>query len=302
VPAPMIVMPEPVIATPEPVVVTPAPLIVTPEPVVLPKAEADPEADLVAQMHAALAALDERDVVSEQLLAEANLEAEPKLELVTEPTDVEPKLELVDAPEPVAELKLELAAEPASAPSVLPTLELAPAPSEPAIPSLNGRAERISLRSLPELSLSPSAPVTMPRPAPVARPALAVETPVAAAAEPRVSFKDLASALLGPTAAVSTPVAQAAVEALAETAVVEPVSPAMAQAVAELEPALTVEALINSTLPAAPAAHAEPEAPAAKKAEPEKALPVEFAGLQFPKDGVMTRQWMEFLSQMSNTK
>jgi hypothetical protein len=82
----------------------------------------------------------------------------------------------------------------------------------------------------------------------------------------------------------------------------------MAQAVAELEPALTVEALINSALtaePAAPVAPAEtpaakPEAPAAKKAEP--ALPLEFAGLQFPKDGVMTRQWMEFLSQMSNSK
>jgi hypothetical protein len=88
----------------------------------------------------------------------------------------------------------------------------------------------------------------------------------------------------------------------------------MAQAVGDLEPALTVEALINSTLPAEPAAPEAPAAaapapaatkPEAKKAEPETpaaALPAEFAGLQFPKDGVMTRQWMEFLSQMSNTK
>jgi hypothetical protein len=43
-------------------------------------------------------------------------------------------------------------------------------------------------------------------------------------------------------------------------------------------------------------------APAPAPAEPAAALPLEFAGLQFPKDGVMTRQWMEFLSQMSNTK
>jgi len=47
----------------------------------------------------------------------------------------------------------------------------------------------------------------------------------------------------------------------------------------------------------APVAPAAPETP-----KPAVSLPLEFAGLQFPKDGVMTRQWMEFLSQMSTTK
>jgi hypothetical protein len=32
------------------------------------------------------------------------------------------------------------------------------------------------------------------------------------------------------------------------------------------------------------------------------ALPQEFAGLNFPNDGVLTRQWMEFLNQMSSSK
>jgi len=31
-------------------------------------------------------------------------------------------------------------------------------------------------------------------------------------------------------------------------------------------------------------------------------LPQEFEGLKFPNDGVLTRQWMEFLNQMAATK
>jgi hypothetical protein len=56
---------------------------------------------------------------------------------------------------------------------------------------------------------------------------------------------------------------------------------------------LTVEALVAAagTTPAAP----EP-------AKPMPALPQEFAGLNFPNDGVLTRQWMGFLNQMSSTK
>ena len=345
VPAPVIVTPEPVIATPVPIVPAPAPVIVTPEPIVLPTAAAEPDADLVAQMERALASIDQRGTAEPVLEAEPTLviaaetepavAAEPALELVTATEPIaaaEPTLELVSAserveiaampePEVAAEPKLEL--ESASAPKLeIPALN----GTAQTVPSLNG--DRVSLRSLPELSLRPSAPVAMPRPAPIPVPAPvvktppAVETPAAEATEPRVSFKDLAAALLGSTpAAVSQPVEAVpaaptplAVET-AEPVVVEPVSLEMAQAVADLEPALTVEALINSTLtsePAAPVAAevpaAKPEAPAAKTPEPEAAkkaepaLPLEFAGLQFPKDGVMTRQWMEFLSQMSNSK
>ena len=32
------------------------------------------------------------------------------------------------------------------------------------------------------------------------------------------------------------------------------------------------------------------------------ALPEGFEGLRFPNDGVLTRQWMEFLNQMSTTR
>ncbi|HEU5193426.1 MAG TPA: hypothetical protein VFW70_01710, partial [Methylomirabilota bacterium] len=341
VPAPVIVTPEPMIAMPAPVVMPSAPVIVTPEPIVLPKATTEPDADLMAQMERALASLDH----ALPAVAEPILTAVPALELVSEMEPVvvvepepiltaEPKLELVSASEP----QLELAGPPpepavAAEPTVEflsaggPTVELAAAPatavpamapaaSQPVIPALNGTShavpslsgDRVSLRSLPELSLRPSAPVAIPGPAPIP-----VHVATAAAEAPvtedaGVSFKGLAAALLGPTAA---PAAEATLAVAAETTepvVAELVSGEMAQAVAELEPALTVEALINSALtaePAAPVAPAEtpaakPEAPAAKKAEP--ALPLEFAGLQFPKDGVMTRQWMEFLSQMSNSK
>ena len=77
--------------------------------------------------------------------------------------------------------------------------------------------------------------------------------------------------------------------------------------------ALTVEALINSVKLPAPAPVAPPKAaaPAAPRKQPvveqtakpaASGLPQEFEGLKFPNDGVLTRQWMEFLSQMSTTK
>ncbi len=365
VPGPIIVTPEPIIiATPEPVVVAPVPVIVTPEPIVLPKASVEEEpaapasdADLVAQLERALAALDHRmetntpDASEEPAVAEPTLALEPRLELeiaaepvpVVEPAPVEePRLTLISDAEPTLaiEPKLELAVEPEA--SVVVTNEPAVAPSEPvhSVPSLSG--ERISLRSLPELSLRPGAPVAMPRPAPIPTPSpsavprvapgvAAAVPPAADAQKPRVSFKDLAAALLGSAPVQATPAAPAtptpapaavtltpapepapalAVEpalaelialAAAETpadVVAEPVSPAMAEAVAELEPALTVEALIKSALPEAPAASAAaPQTP-----QPAAALPLQFEGLKFPNDGVLTRQWMEFLSQMSTTK
>jgi len=48
--------------------------------------------------------------------------------------------------------------------------------------------------------------------------------------------------------------------------------------------------------------------PAATKPKPAGAeplaqnLPQEFEGLKFPNDGVLTRQWMEFLNQMASSK
>jgi len=267
VPGPVILTPEPAIATPEPVVVAPAPVIVTPEPLVLPT----PAAGRDAQMQPVPDRLDGDVAMISEDAVEANLD--------------------------------------------IPSLA---APGTNGAPSTTD--ERMSLRSLPELSLRPTAPVTIPRPAstttiPFDAPSVApASQPAAAGQNARVSFKGLSGALLGaarvqatptvePGAPVIEPMPSAPLELVmpdagrAEESSVEPVDPAIADALAELEPALTVEALINSTVEAPAAA-----APTPQPAQPAPALPLEFAGLQFPKDGVMTRQWMEFLSQISNTK
>ncbi len=57
--------------------------------------------------------------------------------------------------------------------------------------------------------------------------------------------------------------------------------------------AATVAASMPATAPAP-----TPQPQAAKAPE----LPQAFEGLKFPNDGVLTRQWMEFLNQMASTK
>jgi len=192
---------------------------------------------------------------------------------------------------------------------------------EPAIPVVLASAgparetEPITLRELPELSLRPSA-VAPSAPLPA-------ETPEAA--EARVSFKELAAALLGGTnPAPATPIVAAPIAAeepamaplvLDTPRIIEPVSepviaPAPMAAAVEpqseeaVEPAplagLTVEALVAGAAAAAPASPSQAVADTAKQLL--TALPQEFAGLNFPNDGVLTRQWMEFLNQMSTTK
>jgi hypothetical protein len=140
-----------------------------------------------------------------------------------------------------------------------------------------------------------------------------VEPVAKPAAEPtgeRVSFKDLAQALLGgksveaaaeiapaATLTVPTPAAEPVVtEPLA--AVLKSAEPVVAEA-APAAPALTVESLAAMATPASPAEQAM-VADTAKQIM--SALPQEFEGLTFPNDGVLTRQWMDFLNQMSTTK
>ena len=64
----------------------------------------------------------------------------------------------------------------------------------------------------------------------------------------------------------------------------------------DTKPALTLESAVTTPAPVAPEPAAEPTKPAAPP------MPQGFEGLKFPNDGVLTRQWMEFLSQMSTTK
>jgi hypothetical protein len=47
---------------------------------------------------------------------------------------------------------------------------------------------------------------------------------------------------------------------------------------------------------------AEAAAPAPAEGESAQPMPGGFEGLQFPNDGVLTRQWMEFLNQMAAGK
>jgi hypothetical protein len=60
---------------------------------------------------------------------------------------------------------------------------------------------------------------------------------------------------------------------------------------------LTVADLVEAAAQSVP----EPAADAADAAKTQ-GLPQEFEGLKFPGDGVLTRQWMDFLNQMAATK
>jgi fused signal recognition particle receptor len=203
-----------------------------------------------------------------------------------------------------------------------------------------------------ELSIVPepaTEPVTLPEPPEVPFRPFAVDAipsmvpaHVATATTPfgeRVSFKDLATALLGETTAepralkaVSEPIALepivvepivAPLELVLESGLVETIeapqplvqSPALDEIVAlaarppvepvapviesPRPPALTLETVGAVPAPA-PAAREREVAEPAKPAAPPP--PQGFEGLKFPNDGVLTRQWMEFLSQMSASK
>ena len=191
--------------------------------------------------------------------------------------------------------------------------------------------------TMPEPSIVPE-PVALPeRSEPTLR-SLAVDTvpsmapahvPVAAQSPERVSFKDLADSLLGAMTATQEALAHTAADAGAkpteplvfESAVAAPVASAPIVAPLELEmekliePAeieevvgLAVEALEPKAPTARPLVEtgspsSAPERPIAETAKPAApAMPQGFEGLKFPNDGVLTRQWMEFLSQMSTTK
>ena len=97
------------------------------------------------------------------------------------------------------------------------------------------------------------------------------------AATPRSAF-----AAAGPKAAPAAP-KPAIAATLGKPATVAPAAKATMAAPASA-PAAT---------PAVKPAAAEPAAPS---------LPQEFEGLKFPNDGVLTRQWMEFLNQMASSK
>jgi len=164
---------------------------------------------------------------------------------------------------------------PAQAPAPLPPLAK---PVATSVPSLGPRPQPVTPRSLSDVAPKPSFE--------------AAAKPVVEPVGERVSFKDLAQALLGGKTL------EPRVETPAEPVVTEPVV-AGPVAAAPAAPALTVESLAAM---AAPVAAAEEAMVADTTKQIMSALPQEFEGLTFPNDGVLTRQWMDFLNQMSTTK
>lgn len=187
----------------------------------------------------------------------------------------------------------------------------------------------------PDAEPEPSTASAVPsgEPSEPAAPPLAVDTVpavapahvarAAASAPERVSFKDLATALLGATTETQEALANAVATATSKpsqspapaAAVVTPVELVLeprAEASAVPKPAptsieLEVSTRSSDAVPVEPAKlRVEPPASAASAVEPMKpaapAVPQGFEGLKFPNDGVLTRQWMEFLNQMSGTK
>ncbi len=244
-----------------------------------------------------------------------------------------------ERPRPAAEPVMLREPEPLMAEPVVEAL-VAAAPDP--IVSLADAVETLELSIEPEATIEPLALPEIP--APPARPVLDAVPAIAPAhvvtatapAPERVSFKDLATALLGATTATQVAlneavatvataptlaeplVLEAAVEALAAEPIVtaplelmlEPRIPEPVEEPKAIVPAVVIEervkpveppALVLESALAAPATASRERAAAdAKPASP--ALPQGFEGLKFPNDGVLTRQWMEFLSQMSAAK
>ena len=241
--------------------------------------------------------------------------ADPVVLREPEPLVVAPDVEIADA---------ETAAAPVVEPvATLPEVVVEPEPS-----------------FAPEPVAPPEIHEATPRPVPVdAVPSMApAHVPVAAQSPERLSFKDLADSLLGAMTATQAALAHTKADAGAtlpqqppvlESAVAAPVASEPIVAPLELEKpvergaeeirlevssevdavvGLAVEAVERKT-PLAPSlvepvsASPAPERPMTETVKPAApAMPQGFEGLKFPNDGVLTRQWMEFLSQMSTTK
>ena len=249
--------------------------------------------------------------------------SEPVVLREPEPLMAEPMIE-PEIEAPVIEALIEPVVEVSTAPeieavAVTPELEMIPEPA-------------LSLAPIKE----PEAPQPSVRPFTVdAVPSMAPAHVLTAAAQApeRVSFKDLADSLLGAMTATQEAIAHPAPDSNAKSSIVEPlvlesaveapvvIEPIVAALTLELEkaakpepvvtpeqvialavesldtkPALTLESAVTTPAPVAPEPAAEPTKPAAPP------MPQGFEGLKFPNDGVLTRQWMEFLSQMSTTK
>src|SRR5438128_8063401 len=246
-----------------------------------------------------------------------------------------PRIEL---PAPRIELPtVEIAAPPVEAPRVeivVPAVEAAPVEIvEIAAPTVEAAASEVESPAPPvETVIEPIVRLRLRDAVAAPAPAAVAPAPAPQASKPRISFAGIAKELLGaaaPAPRLEAPavIPRPAVEKITR-ATLENIAAAAAGASAETDSAVAVAQVPEAKpapvvaaapkpvftapkpaaaapKPAVPAAKPAAEAPAPKPTEPESPahnLPQEFEGLKFPNDGVLTRQWMEFLNQMASSK
>jgi len=333
--------PAPHIATPTPHIETPAPRIETPAPrIELPRVEIatpsvetprieTPQVEKPAprverpQVETALPPL---ELLRAELAAAAVVPPAPRIEIpVKTPAAVV---------EPTARLTLR---EAIAIPAPTPAAASAPQAPEPRV-SFAEIAKELLGTSAPAPRLD--APSVIPRPA-VEEITRATLEALAAAAADAVAETDVAVAVEDVPADLEIQEAVAALvkETAAEPVVRPVIKPPVIKPVVEDKPQPMIAAAPRSAFaaagpkaaPAAPkpaagatalkpvavpaarapivaapaTAPAAAPTPAVKPAAAEPAeprLPQEFEGLKFPNDGVLTRQWMEFLNQMASSK
>jgi len=283
-PMPRIETPAPRIETPAPRIETPAPRIELPAPrielptveIAAPPVEA-PRVEIVAPaVEAAPVEIVEIAAPTVEAAASEVESPAPPVETVIEPIVRLRLRDAVAAPAPAA---------------------VAPAPAPQA------SKPRISFAGIAKELLGAAAPAPrLEAPAVIPRPAVEKIT--------RATLENIAAAAAGASAETDSAVAVAQVPeakpAPVVAAALKPVFTAPKPVAAAPKPAVPApKHAAAAPKPVVPAAKPVAEAPAPKPTEPESPtqnLPQEFEGLKFPNDGVLTRQWMEFLNQMASSK
>jgi hypothetical protein len=200
--------------------------------------------------------------------------------------------------EPIARVSLRAAV---AAPALVAVAEVATeAPARAA--RTQAPEPRVSFAEIAQELLGTSAPrPRLQAPAVIPRPPVeeitraALEEMVAAAAD---AISEPQSAVVLEDAPVTLELEDEPLAAEEVAAIVEPEPVAAAAPVVVEAPAAPAPAPVVAPAPVAWTT-SEPQ-PAA--AAPAPSPPLEFEGMKFPNDGVLTRQWMEFLNQMAATK
>ena len=240
---------------------------------------------------------------------------EPVVLREPEPLIVAPVVETFTAAElepdvVAAALELSIVPEPATEPMTLPALREVPLPpfAMDAVPSMVpphvatattsfAERERVSFKDLATALLGET-PATKET---LVQPSGAVPRALKAVSEPlELVLESSPVETIGtPQPLVQSPALDELDEIVALVAATLPVEPVAPVVESPQPPALTLETAVATPAPA-PAARKHEVAEPGKPAAP--TLPQGFEGLKFPNDGVLTRQWMEFLSQMSASK